>query len=290
MNKKIKPFCILIDSSYYNQNLFFEKNDLVYLIHNYFIINQKAWIETDENVTNSKLYEMLENAENEISTSQPNPEIIKQKLKTLSNEYERVFVFTMPEKLSNESKQINKICKKINYPNLFVYNQKSCVYLSSQIIVKNAINILKNNPSISSQDLFAKLLKIENEIILYLIPGDITRMKKSGRVSRIFEVIKKLLRLKVLIKWNGKLSFVSASKTFKKMFKKLKQKASQLDENLNYKIYIVFWSLNKYKNIIVKESSILLKKTIVNKIPPTWHIHLGNDTIGIFLIPNKYIK
>ena len=39
--------------------------------------------------------------------------------------------------------------------------------------------------------------------------------------------------------------------------------------SLNFQIYIVFSKMNKYKEIILKESNIFVKKIIVEKIPST---------------------
>jgi len=291
MNKKLKPFCILIDSSFFNNNQFINKKDslLIYLIYNSIIINEHAYLETCENIKKIQLAKMLEDPSNNISTSQPNPELIKEKIQFLSKQYQKIFIFTMPKKLSNETNQINRMFAEHKYPNIYVYNQFLGVYLSSQIIVNQAIKILNTNSEIQPEILFRKLRNIEEQMLLFLIPGNINRVKKSGRGSKIIEIINSFLRLKILLKWNGKLSVVTASRTFKKLFKKIQQKLSHLDKDFNFQLYIIFSRFNKYKEIILKESNIFLKKIIIEKMPSTWNIHLGNDTIGFFIIPKKFI-
>ncbi|MDE5599977.1 MAG: DegV family EDD domain-containing protein [Ureaplasma sp.] len=232
---------------------------------------------------------ILESYENgsDLSTAQPNMELVKELIKDCLKSYEKVIFIPLSKEISGFYNTLKNIEK--SEPNLIVVDSGIMGIGGNWIRDDIENEISNNNLELNSESINNFVALKRNKWCGALIVSDLSKLAKSGRISKFKALISNFLRLKILMQFDGKLSFqskdmnieVSVSKALKMLDEKIKYSengisritimAEMLDEKIN----------DKLVNYITKKLNI--ESFQVSLLPIPVKIFTGLNTFSILM-------
>lgn len=153
-----------------------------------------------------------------LKTSLPPPGLVIAKLDELFKEYDRVIVLTLSSGISGYFNSLDTIKEQYQDKQLVCIDSRS---VSTGILwIVDAINeLLKSNPS--NQEIIDLVANKSKKIVGGVIVNDLNQLIRGGRVSKLKGFIAKALKLKIIIKWDGKLEFFDKTPSLDSAINKL---------------------------------------------------------------------
>ncbi|MBR6517027.1 MAG: DegV family protein [Bacilli bacterium] len=235
------------------------------------------------------------NSNCEIKTSTPPPGVIIEYFESIFNEgYDKVIHFTISSKLSSMYNLFTTIANEYFENKLIIVDSYSGSALMLSHILYAKEELEKNT------DINEILEEIENrkkDNFVWIIPKNLTTLKKGGRVSPAIAAVGNVLGLKPVLSFvDGELLKDGMTKSMKKAF------YEKIDTNYqNYptdKYDYVIISFDGDLNVVkfLEEHINQLSpnyKVIIGNIPINISAHCGPGTIGLLITPkinNKSIN
>ena len=235
------------------------------------------------------------NSNCEIKTSTPPPGVIIEHFESIFNEgYDKVIHFTISSKLSSMYNLFTTIANEYFENKLIIVDSYSgsALMLSHILYAKEE---LEKNTNIN--EILEEIENRKKDNFVWIIPKNLTTLKKGGRVSPAIAAVGNVLGLKPVLSFvDGELLKDGMTKSMKKAF------YEKIDTNYqNYptdKYDYVIISFDGDLNVVkfLEEHINQLSpnyKVIVGNIPINIRAHCGPGTIGLLITPkisNKSIN
>lgn len=204
----MKKIAVILDSGSNYQN----KHDDVYVLPMQVFIKDKDGVEKsfldDEKFERKELIEALNNKQ-DISTSMASPGLLLNLLEKIKDEYEHIVILPLSKYLSGFYENCKSLTKE--YDNVIVIDGK-CVGISGNWLAHMIIDYVnKKNTIVGLQEYVDKITEKTCGVV---IVGDLTQLKKGGRISSFKSLIASAIKLKLIVKFDGQLSYVAKDLTW----------------------------------------------------------------------------
>lgn len=155
-------------------------------------------------------------------------------------------------------------------------------------IVDKLNELLTTNPKISSQELETCVTEMSKRIVGGVIVSDLSQLIAGGRIKRFKATIAKMLKLKLIIRWNGELEFMDKTPSLNVAIDKL----LDIIDNVNQyrskgieKISILTdfkeeSQVNELKSIIEEKTN---KSIDISYLPGCIYAHVGPKNFAILI-------
>lgn len=209
----MKKIAIILDSGSNYEN----KHDDVYVLPMQVFIKGKDNIEKsyldDEKFDRKELINALNNKE-DISTSMVSPGLLLNLIEEIKDQYEHIIILPLSKHLSGFHESCVSLTKE--YENVKVIDGK-CVGISGNWLTPMIMEYVEKHGVNKLQEYVDE---ITNKTCGVVIVGDLTQLKKGGRISSFKALIAATIKLKLIVKFDGKLSYVAKDLTWKGAIKK----------------------------------------------------------------------
>lgn len=214
MNQKLKEYCFLLDTSGDQDITEILPND-TYIMPFSIIINdgktEKTYNDWQEISTN-QVVEAL-NHGYDVKTSQTPYGLLYEKVESLLQSYQRIFIFTITKEFSGTYNSFINIKKaleeKYGKDRIIVIDTEALGYMQN-IIVQTVKLGLDQNKSISEIEKAIKI--INNSLTGFTTITNATQLTKGGRLKGLKALLVKALNIKLVIRYlHGKLDFYDKS-------------------------------------------------------------------------------
>ncbi len=226
------------------------------------------------------------NSDAVIKTSTPPPGVIIEYFENLFKEYDKVIHFTISSKLSSMYSLFTNIANEYFEGKLIVIDS----YSGSSLMLSHALYAKEEIEKGTDIDLICNNIeKRKKDNFIWLIPKNLTTLKKGGRVSPAIAAVGNVLGLKPVLSFvDGALVKDGMTKSMKKAF------YEKIDANYDscpvekYDYTII--SFDGDSNVINMLTEYINKKApnydvIKGVIPINICAHCGPGTIGILVTP-----
>ncbi|KEZ23280.1 DegV family protein [Ureaplasma diversum] len=261
---------ILIDTG---ANVLENKHENVYWIPISLLItkdNKEIDCEDVKDVSQQQLHDLMIN-KTPIKTSLPPPGKVISYIENLFESYDRVIVLTLSSGISSYFKSLDLIKNEFKDKNLVCIDSRS-VSMGILWIVDQLNELLKTNPMISDSELESFVAELTKRIVGGVIVSDLNQLIAGGRIKRFKAAIAKMLKLKLIIRWNGELEFMD--------------KTSSLNTAID-KLLDIINDANQYKTKGIERITILTdftEETQINELRSTIE-QKTNSKVAISYLP-----
>lgn len=221
-----------------------------------------------------------------IKTSTPPPGVIIEYFENLFKEYDQVIHFTISSKLSSMFSLFTNIAKEYFDGKLIVIDS----YSGSSLMLSHALYAKEEVEKGTDIETICKNIELrKKDNFIWLIPKNLTTLKKGGRISPAIAAVGNVLGLKPVLSFvDGALVKDGMTKSMKKAFyEKIDQNYLNCPTNL-YDYTII--SFDGDANVINMLSDYISDKSngyrpIIGVIPINICAHCGPGTIGVLVTP-----
>ena len=221
-----------------------------------------------------------------IKTSTPPPGVIIEYFENLFKEYDQVIHFTISSKLSSMFSLFTNIAKEYFDGKLIVIDS----YSGSSLMLSHALYAKEEIEKGTDIETICKNIELrKKDNFVWLIPKNLTTLKKGGRISPAIAAVGNVLGLKPVLSFvDGALVKDGMTKSMKKAFyEKIDQNYLNCPTNL-YDYTII--SFDGDANVINMLSDYISYKSkgyrpIIGVIPINICAHCGPGTIGVLVTP-----
>lgn len=221
-----------------------------------------------------------------IKTSTPPPGVIIEYFENLFKEYDQIIHFTISSKLSSMFSLFTNIAKEYFDGKLIVIDS----YSGSSLMLSHALYAKEEVEKGTDIETICKNIELrKKDNFVWLIPKNLTTLKKGGRISPAIAAVGNVLGLKPVLSFvDGALVKDGMTKSMKKAFyEKIDQNYPNYPTNL-YDYTII--SFDGDANVINMLSDYISDKSngyrpIIGVIPINICAHCGPGTIGVLVTP-----
>ncbi len=235
-------------------------------------------------LTPKEFYEMIDaNTHALPSTSQPTIGGTVEQFERLKSEgYTDLIVLTLSGGLSGTYATTVSAKEMVEDINVHIIDSKTAVAPTYQMASK-AYDMVNEGKSVS--EIVEFIEEIKNDYKIYLAVGDLTLLKKNGRLSTASAMIGSLLKVKPLLKVDeaGVVESVEKIRTMKKALRRMAE--TFIEEGKGASEVTILHSncielAEEFKAMIVEEDH-TLESVVVYPLTPVIGSHLGTGTVGI---------
>jgi len=283
-NKKIKIF---VDSSAKIPPNIIKKYDIEVIYLN-IMIDGKEYLDNDKEISFDDIYKAQSSYKT--STSQGNIFSIEKKIDHYLKDYDFIYMFPLCKNMSGLYNSLYNLSLKEKYKkNVIVFDIKTG-WLGMQEIFSKIMPMIHKNPNIEIRE----IENIANEVIkrstYYLMPTDFKYLKISGRFGVATEIIGKVLKIKLLFRFEKKWKKIAKSRSFSHIielmsidFKRRYLKNENID---NVEFTLSHSSKNKESiemvlNLIKSQFNVSNIKLI--ELAPIFMCHTGREAFCLYL-------
>ncbi len=280
---------ILVDSSsgILTQDLVGTNIDLI----NLHIIKQdeEDFIDTPENVEKHKVFDAIKNNE-KISTSQASPGELMVKYDEMLGKYDHIIHITITPNLSSMHATAYGVANAPEYNGkVSVWDHGLAANVIKSLVFK--FNDMINN-NVTDITLFEKELRLwEKKTLVVIVPGDLSKLAKSGRGKAVLLALMKMFKTKVAIHWCGKPKKIAMGRTVASVLEKV---AQYFKKSLGNHLKITFLHTQETSNKIITQIKNVMSENKIefdtDIVPPIYACHAGVDTIGFVAYDEKLFK
>lgn len=221
-----------------------------------------------------------------VKTSTPPPGVIIEYFENLFKEYDQVIHFTISSKLSSMFSLFTNIAKEYFDGKLIVIDS----YSGSSLMLSHALYAKEEVEKGTDIETICKNIELrKKDNFVWLIPKNLTTLKKGGRISPAIAAVGNALGLKPVLSFvDGALVKDGMTKSMKKAFyEKIDQNYLNCPTNL-YDYTII--SFDGDANVINMLSDYISDKLngyrpIIGVFPINICAHCGPGTIGVLVTP-----
>ncbi len=212
-----------------------------------------------------------------IGTSQPNLEMLREKLARYSKEYDNVYVVTISQKLSGTNDTVSAIIQNDNLKNVTVLDSKSGSVKTTYVLYK-VINAAENGLKVN-QNIVNGFVR---DSLLVFTVSSLEYLERGGRIGRAKALIGKLLRIKPILSTDddGYTTSLGMERTHDGCINKMRALTKNFIEKIENPIIIGGYGVSSMKQYLDK----LLKGFKVHsvvRIGPAISAHVGPEVFGL---------
>lgn len=205
-------------------------------------------------------------------------------LDKLSQEYDKIIVYTISMYLSSQYSFFKTI--ENDFPKIVVVNSKSIAFLT----VMQLLNFENKLKDVKSEEEFEALLvdlEKTDQYSVSLVPKYNNFLVKGGRLSPQAALLAKLLNIVPIIKFeNGELKKEGKGRIFERVVTKVIQDKLSEDFNPNKNDVVLLHSnnlqINSFKNKLTKKYNV---NCYIFNIPSVVAIHTGPEALVVIKMP-----
>jgi len=284
----MKKYRILVDSSFgMTKKELLENNFEILPLK--IIIDEKEYC--DDGVWDgfNTIYEAQQKMS--VSTTQNSIFAVEKEVDKLLKKYEKVYYFPITSKISGAHHVAESIEKKSKYKNKLIVLDTKTAHIGSRVVVDKLIPYIEKG--LSKKELQKICNKESKNILFYIIPTDLSYLRKGGRLGAAAEIIGGLLKIKILLKFTDRFSKLGKFRSFTSAID-----ASFEDSNKLFKKYnknncdVILFNTSKNGDLIKDLSKYIMDNYNINfrgvkHMTPTFMAHVGPEAFGLMLILNK---
>lgn len=240
-------------------------------------VDEKEYIDK-LTITNEEFYTKCLNG-SKVSTSQPNVELITEKLIKHSRNYENVYVVTISEKLSGTHESIKTIVQNNRLKNVTVLDSKSGSVKTTYILYR-VIQAAENGLKVT-QELVDRFVK---ESLLIFTVTSLEYLEKGGRIGKAKALLGKLLRIKPILSTDeeGYTVSLETSRTIEGCIEKMRDLALNFSKSIDNPITIGGYGTVSMKPHLDKLLN-GFKVHSIARIGPAIAAHVGPEVFGLVI-------
>ncbi|AFG34775.1 DegV family protein [Fervidobacterium pennivorans subsp. shakshaketiis] len=212
-----------------------------------------------------------------VSTSQPKPEMMREKLTKYSKEYENVYVVTISQKLSGTYDTISSIVKEEKLKNVTVLDSKSGSVKTTYVLYR-VINAVENGLKVTQEivDTFVK------DSLLVFSVSSLEYLERGGRIGHAKALLGKLLRIKPILTTteDGYTASLGMERTHDGLIRRMRELTKEFMAKIGSHIVIGGYGVSYMKEHLDK----LLEGFNVHsiaRIGPAIAAHVGPEVFGL---------
>ncbi|WP_448376056.1 DegV family protein [Fervidobacterium sp.] len=238
-------------------------------------IDDKEYIDK-VTISDEQFYEFALNGA-KLGTSQPNPEMMKQKIVKYSKEYENVYIVTISQKLSGTYDTISSIIQNERLRNVTLLDSKSGSVKTTYVLYR-VISAVENGVKVT-QDIVGNFVK---ESLLVFTVSSLEYLERGGRIGRAKALIGKLLKIKPILSTDddGYTTSLGMERTHEGCINKMRALTKDFIEKIENPIIIGGFGVASMKQCLDK----LLEGFDVHsvaRIGPAIAAHVGPEVFGL---------
>jgi len=212
-----------------------------------------------------------------LGTSQPNPEMMRQKIVKYSKEYENVYIVTISQKLSGTYDTISSIIQNERLRNVTLLDSKSGSVKTTYVLYR-VINAVENGVKVT-QDIVDNFVK---ESLLVFTVSSLEYLERGGRIGRAKALIGKLLKIKPILSTDddGYTTSLGMERTHEGCINKMRTLTKDFIGKIENPIIIGGYGVASMKQYLDK----LLEGFTVHsvaRIGPAIAAHVGPEVFGL---------
>lgn len=282
MNKKI---AILTDSSAGFTTTEIKKLG-IYVIPLHIILNNEIDIlDTEEEIIKHNFYKIVETGITK--TSQASIGELINKYNEILKTYDEIIHYPIAEKLSSQYENAYILSQNKKYYGKVhvVKNHTAAFALKSLIIYANKLK--KQNLNV--KEIINKTNELEKKTYMAMIPDNLERLSKGGRVGKVLLSLINIFKIKILIQWGEYPKKIATSRTLNNLIKILIEIWEKNIKTLkiNFKLFILKTSkcTDKIWNNVVQKLNELKINYYIENLANVFVAHTGLNTIAFVAIP-----
>lgn len=283
----MKKIGILVDSGGIVSGDYDIQNTNIEVIPLHVILGDKTdFLDTPENIKKYDVYKRLASGEN-ITTSMASIGELENKYDEMLKKYDEILHVTITPNLSSMKEVATMVASEDRF--------KDKIHIVDHYTAANGIKymVLKFNEMLKDgiEDIkeFKKIADLAtNKIFLGLIPGDISKLNKSGRTKKMLIAFLKIIKTRFIIRWSKNPENVGLSRSIKGIVKKAVDLGRQ-ESGEGCKILLVYSEGASDETINNAKKSLDFENIdyVFEQIPSIYSCHAGSETLGIITIPNE---
>ncbi|WP_342252511.1 DegV family protein [Spiroplasma endosymbiont of Amphibalanus improvisus] len=241
------------------------------------------FLDTPENAEKKDLIHLIKTQI--LKTSQISPGEMKMKLNELFTKYDHIIYFPVSEKLSNQYNTACMIANETEFKNKFFVFKTIITGFAIEKLVIILSEYIKKGKNV--KELLQISQEFQDNVHTYLIPEDLSRLNKSGRVPKSVIALINVLKVKIIIEWNSNPKRIGIGKNVQKLVRKIVSNFESLNNKYDFYLLTNFGASQKIINSTeetLKENKI---KYDLKELPNIFAVHAGLDTLGFIFIPKK---
>lgn len=258
----------------------------IHVIPLHIILNNEIDIlDTDEETIKHNFYEIVHTGITKTSQSSTGELIIK--YDEILKKYDEIIHYPIAEKLSSQYATAYILSKNEKYRGKVhvVRNHTAAFALKKLIIYANELT--KQNLNV--QEIIAKTNIFEKKTYMAMIPDNLDRLSKGGRVGKVLLSLINLFKIKILIQWGEYPKKIASSRTLNNLIETLIETWEKFKKTIkvNFKLFVL--KTNKCTNKVWDNVTQKLDELKVNynteKLANIFVAHAGLNTIAFIAIP-----
>lgn len=282
-----KKIVLLTDSSSGLTNDDFKKYNIEILPLHIIYEDGTDFLDTEENAIKYNLYDEITKAETK--TSQASPGELETKYDVLLEQYDQVIHYPIAKKLSSQYATAVMVSREAKYKDkVFVVENNTAAFalkdtlIYAQSLIEKGFDVTK---------IIEKTTVYENQTLMTMIPGNLARLNKGGRVKSFITTVMNFLKIKVLILWGAEPKKYGLSRTIGKLLNDLFKLIDSWKTKFrkSYEIFVLksercsekIWTMITEK---FESENVTFK---VEKLANIFLTHAGLDTVAFVALPSE---
>ncbi|MGQ9856152.1 MAG: DegV family protein [Fervidobacterium sp.] len=212
-----------------------------------------------------------------VTTSQPNQQMIKEKLTKYSKEFDEVYVVTISQKLSGTYDTVQSIIENEKLKNVTLIDSKSGSVKTTYVLYR-VIDAAENGVKVT-QELADEFIK---DSLLVFTVSSLEYLERGGRIGKAKALLGKLLRIKPILSTDeeGYTISLGMERTHEGCISKMRQLAEEFARKVSNPIVMGGYGVSEMKTYLDK----LLQGFNVHsiaRIGPAISAHVGPEVFGL---------
>lgn len=280
--------CIIVDSSSgiknnEIKNVFMEPLEIIEIGSG----KNEIFYKDNINIDSKMILEKL-NMNIDLKTSQTPIGIKMELIENLLKKYSTIFVIPISSGISGAYQSWLMVKNDIGNQNVNILNVED-ICVGTRYVVEDILSMISQNATVD--EIYDYVEKRKKRRFGVLIVNDISQLKKGGRISGFKAMIVKVLKMNLLINFDGKLTFfdkeISEIKSIQKAYKKINDEIDFESKGIKrIFMYTTYLDDTKNKELANKISSITGCDIKYFIFPPSIAIHTGFGTFALFIESN----
>jgi DegV family protein with EDD domain len=239
------------------------------------------------NIKEEEVMSMLSDKSNKIKTSQANFMESLDYINELRNSYDRVIISSISKDLSGSYNQWKMIEQELGDNFLLVLDTQN-LSIGNVVFAEEAKKMMLDNKS--DEEIHHEIDNLKTKRYAVVRTNDIDRLVSGGRLSIVKGFLAKMLKINILIGFNGHLHYINKAKNVEDSVKQIKEyiyeKLQVNDEKEIKSVHIITYFKNNEDLENLKDvcnSYFLTAKTSFGKLPSIIACHVGLNSFAIYI-------
>ena len=253
------------------------------------VIDGVEYVEGDT-ITYKDFFEKADNAKGPVLTSQPSPDSFLKIFNEAKEAGDYVIGLFVSQNLSGTFQSANIAARASEYDKIYLIDTNN-ISISVRLMVYKAYELIQSG--MGFEELCKTMEDYKNRLDAYTIVGDLTYLKRSGRLSPGTAFVANLLNIKPVTTVNGKVDVVAKPRGKKGAIEKaldiIENTTTGIDKNEMCIVGYIGPETTWHKDLIIRldERFGVAKNLKVYPIGASVGNHVGADSVAIAFFRNN---